>query len=166
MPQAIDQETLRSLLHYDPETGVFRWKQDSGATRAGDEAGRVYRWPTSSYRRICINGQRCFAHRLAFLYMTGAWPVSEVDHIDGDGLNNRWHNLREATRTENQRNSRVRPINKCGLKGVSPHRGKYQATIAVNRKKIYLGLCKTPEEAHELYCAAAQRYFGTFARAT
>lgn len=88
-----------------------------------------------------------------------------VDHINGDGLDNRRKNLRLATTQQNRGNA-TSHSNATGYKGVSWHKQgkKYQAKIKVNNKTIYLGLHKTAEEAHAAYCEAAVKYFGEFAR--
>ena len=79
---------------------------------------------------------------------------------------NRWENLREATRTQNNANMRVRIDNRCGLKGVSYHKvaKKWAAKVHLNGEGIYLGLFLTPQEAHDAYAAAAEKIFGEFAR--
>lgn len=88
----------------------------------------------------------------------------EVDHIDGDGLNNIRSNLRLATRTQNSRNRRGTGYN--GLKGIAIHKfsGLWQAKIRANAKQIHLGYFKTPEAAAHAYDAAARQYHGEFAR--
>lgn len=91
-------------------------------------------------------------------------PGEEVDHIDSDTFNNRRDNLRVATRAQNTRNTKLRSNNTSGYKGVSWHKYAWMAQIMFEGKKIYLGLFKTPEEAHEAYCEAAKKYFGEFAR--
>lgn len=88
-----------------------------------------------------------------------------VDHIDGDGLNNRRNNLRPATNAQNVRNSRKRTTNTSGFKGVSwnkEHR-KWRAEIMARGKKKFLGLFNTAEEAHKAYCEAAEQLHGEFA---
>jgi hypothetical protein len=94
--------------------------------------------------------------------MTGKFPEQEIDHIDGDGTNNRWENLREATRAQN--NANCRGYNKCGIKGVYQRGPSWIAQISPNGgRSIHLGCFRTPEEAHAAYLAAAHKYFGEFA---
>lgn len=162
---ALDQRRLKELLHYDPETGLFRWKVCRKRPKAnpGDVAGK--RHPSQAYIRIGFDGWMWLAHRLAFLYMAGEWPGEQVDHIDGDPLNNKWSNLRAATPAENLSNARRRRANKSGYKGVSRIRNKWRAAITKNGKCHYLGVFETPEQAHAAYCAAAVKLAGQFARA-
>lgn len=90
----------------------------------------------------------------------------EVDHIDGDGLNNRRSNLRCATKSQNQRNSRRNCLNTSGFKGVHWYESKrrWQAQIMLNKKQHHLGYFKTAEEAHSAYVAASERLHGEFGR--
>ena len=88
----------------------------------------------------------------------------DVDHIDGNGLNNRRSNLRVCTRSENQRNRKVSKRNKLGLKGVyyCKHNKVFMASIKSDKKYIKLGQYSTPEQAYEAYCNAAKIYHGEF----
>ena len=97
----VSAERLRELLHYDPETGIFRWRNWRTGP-AKETAGR----PSQRYLQIQVDGRRYQAHRLAILYVTGVWPPDVVDHIDGDGFNNRIANLRSATKSQNLHNRR------------------------------------------------------------
>ncbi len=159
---------LREVLHYDPETGAFTWlRVRSGVSSAGKAAGSVFTHPNTGHRYLIIGVfcQRYRAHRLAVFYMTGQWPSDEVDHKDGDGLNNRWDNLRVATRSQNHANSKRASDNTTGFKGVRKQRnGRYQARIAIKGKRLHLGTFQTPEAAHAAYCKAAKELFGEFAR--
>lgn len=91
-----------------------------------------------------------------------------VDHINGNGLDNRRANLRLCTKQQNSQNRSLKSTNKLGLKGVQfvkGYKSPYRAKIILSGKHVYLGHYATPEEAHEAYCKAAQFYFGEFWRA-
>lgn len=92
----------------------------------------------------------------------------EVDHIDGDGLNNQRCNLRHATRTQNKTNTGKYRNNKSGFKGVywDPRANKWRAQIRANGKKYCLGLFTEAEDAHAAYCAASDAHHGAFGRHT
>lgn len=149
-------DRLRELLHYDPCTGVFtRLVSLSHRTKVGDVAGVEH---GNGYLRINVDAQRYFAHRLAWLYMTGSWPTGEVDHIDGARGNNRWENLRDVTRSENNQNHRAaRSDSRSGLIGVIKHGPSYRARITVNRKVHLLGVFPTPQAAFGAYLDAKRR---------
>lgn len=148
---AQQQEELKRLLDYCPDTGFFRWKvKRPGKIQIGDIAGTVIQ------ERIYIRfeGKQQMAHRLAHLYMTGSHPVEAIDHRDGNPSNNAWLNLRECTLRQNGQNRKVSKANKSGFLGVSKHRCGWQSTIAKDGKYHHLGLFKTPEEAHQAYLKA------------
>ena len=163
----LTQEYLKECLHYDPETGIFRWKKEPRPNRPliGQITGVTDEY---GYVRIQIGSKRYRAHRLAFLYMTGAWPTNQVDHRDLNRSNNRWGNLRDATQGQNSSNHPTHKNNKVGLKGVGKKtdgRSKpYAAHISINNKKYHLGYFATPEDAHAAYVAAAETNFSEFAR--
>lgn len=145
---------VRELLDYNPDTGVFTWKiSPAQRIKRGTVAGAA-----AEYVRIQIGGRKLRAHRLAWLYMTGAWPTQEVDHIDGDPLNNRWANLRNVSRVVNMQNQRqARSDNPTKLLGAHPHGRGYASTINVRGQTHYLGRFSTPEAAHAAYVAAKRR---------
>lgn len=91
--------------------------------------------------------------------------TEEVDHINGNGLDNRRENLRLANRAQQNRNTRMKRNNTSGFKGVSYHKpnNRWCAYITVNSKTVYLGSFLTPEEAHEAYCKKATEVYGEFA---
>lgn len=155
----LSADRLREMLHYEPLTGVFTWRVTRcGRAIAGAAAGRV----SGGYWKINVEGQTHAAHRLAWLYMTGARPVNVVDHIDTDRLNNRWVNLRDIPQTINLQNRhKARVDNRsAGLLGVSryPINGKFQARIQVDGKSRSLGYFATPEEAHGAYVRAKRQF--------
>lgn len=143
---SITQKQLKNLLHYNPETGVFTWLENRQCVKKGDCAG----WDSGiGYMRITVMGKTYYSHQLAFLYMTGDF-AKEIDHINRSRGDNRWGNLRETNRSENMLNSNMYPSNTTGFRGVSPHKnGGFVANITINKKRIYLGKFKTPEEAYE-----------------
>lgn len=156
-------ERLLVLLFYNPETGLFYWRVDRGAAKVGDVAG--YRHD-DGYVRIGLDGKHYKAHRLAWFYMTGLWPAEDVDHRDLNRSNNRWSNLRSATRAQNHANRKAQKRNRLGLKGVSRTRaGKFTAMINKNKVRTHLGTFATAAEAHAAYAKAATVLHGEFGRA-
>lgn len=150
--QSIDLSALREKLAYDAETGVFLWKSSGSNVRANGSAAGTLRH--DGYIQIKVLGQLNQAHRLAWFYSYGVWPTT-LDHINGLRADNRLANLREVSAGGNLRNQR-RPQrhNKAGFLGVSPCRGRFLATIVVNKRQLRLGYFATPEEAHEVYVRA------------
>lgn len=153
-------DRLREVLSYNPETGKLTWRvRMSQRVKSGDEAGSL---GVDGYVHICVDGRRMRAHRVIFAIMKGYWPKLDVEHEDLDKTNNRWLNLREANDSQNHANTRAR--GKVGLKGVSQHRGSFQARIKINGRDIYLGTFKTAKAAHAAYVVKAKELFGEFAR--
>lgn len=151
---------LHGILVYAPSTGLWRNKITRNyKALAGEIAGCLNKSDGRWYLKV--NGVRYSASRLAWFYMKGTWPKKDVEHWDGDKLNNKWANFRLATRTENQGNSRSR----VPLKGVTQVRtGKYTAQIQKRFRKIHLGTFDTAEQAHLAYVEAAQKMYGSFSR--
>lgn len=164
----ITQDQLKRVMSYDHTTGIFRWAikpRQRSRPAMGSEAGGIN--TTTGYKTIQIDGRRYQAHRLAWLYMTGEWPIEDIDHINNNKADNRFENLRQATRSQNHHNKGPMPFNTSGYKGVTFHKGagKWMARVAdVDGSQIYLGLFPTPEAAYEAYCHAAKRLHGEFAR--
>lgn len=155
-------EQVIALLIYDPHTGKFFHRTGRDGVRALSVAGSADR---HGYIRIHLKNKKYFAHRLAFLIMIGRWPAHQVDHVNGVRHDNRWSNLREATRTQNTANSRLMATNALGVKGVDwrPREKKFRAQIKVAGKKLHLGYFASIEEASDAYVLAANCYFGEFA---
>lgn len=160
----ISHGRLREVLNYDPLSGEFYWRITLSSRRlAGALAGSVNKH--HGYIEIGIDGVVYRAHRLAYFYMTKEWPEECVDHIDLIRSNNKWTNIRKATRSQNQKNTRVRGDSKSGLKGAFLRSsGTYSSKIKVGGKVFCLGTFNTPEEAHAAYCEAAHKYNGEIAR--
>ena len=123
MPKSIlSQQQVKALLHYSPDTGIFTWKKRHVSSRYDLRFNRhtagnpiPTRPESNGYIRVRLNGRLYLTHRLAFLYMTGKWPKNEVDHINRIRGDNRWCNLRDVTKSANQRNRKGRGFHK--LKG-------------------------------------------------
>ena len=82
MKRSLDGKSLRSLLDYNPDTGIFWWRmQPSRSVKAGAAAGSV---SSKGYIVIRINGMKFMAHRLAWLHTHGVWPEHEIDHLNGN----------------------------------------------------------------------------------
>ena len=155
--ERLTRARLRELLHYDRDTGEFRWWR-----RVGDE---VQLGEKAGYLEIRIDGRAYQAHQLAWRYKTGRWCRPLIDHRDGDGTNNRWTNLRQATPSQNTANSRRPRHNTSGYKGVSLRTsGRWRAVVCNKGRLISLGTFATPEAAHAAYAATARKLFGEFAR--
>lgn len=157
----LTQERLKELLSYDPETGVFVWvKRTGNQYTIGMVAGCLH-W--KGYLRIQIDRKKYFAHRLAWLYITGVFPPNETDHINRNRADNRFVNLREVTGSQNQHNSNKSLSNTSGFKGVSyhTHSKKWHAYIKLNHARKHLGYFSTPEEASAAYLAAKPIYHPT-----
>jgi hypothetical protein len=154
--ERLTQAALRRLLQYDPESGHFTWKVNSGGPkRAGTLAGVNNRL---GYRVIRINQKLMYAHRLAWIWMTGAEAPEEIDHINGDKSDNSWANLRAVNRSENMLNTfRAWKHNKStGILGVS--RTKTGAPFRATLRNKHLGQFDTAEQAKAAYeKAKAQR---------
>jgi len=148
------QSRLHELLRYNTETGIFVWiARTSNRIKIGDIAGTLSK--RDGYVRISVDGIIYLAHRLMWLYMTGKFPTSEVDHKNTVRNDNRWENLREATRLINVQNQRrARKDNCTGFLGVRKMKGNFQANIRVNGRSLNCGTFPTPELAHEAYLTA------------
>lgn len=153
-------DRLREVLSFDPETGDIRWRQPGPKRRVGRVAGTEI----NGYRAIGIDGTILLAHRIAWALMTGEWPTMEIDHVDGNRSNNRWANLRQATRTENAQNLHgVRRNNTSGYTGVSWSKScrKWIAQISINGRAVVLGQWDDPAMAHESYLANKRMFHPT-----
>lgn len=164
---------LLELISYDPATGLFTLRKTTRIRSAGtvinknkirvQRSGRKVRVTT-----VHVSGLRATrAGRVAWFYMTGEWPAVEVDHQDNDGWNQKWDNIREASRSQNQANTRRYKSNSSGKKCVFPS-GRtarpWRAQIQKDKRRISLGNFETKDDAYAAYMAAAQSLHGDFAR--
>lgn len=154
MPTA---EDVRKLLHYDPETGVFRWRprtaamfkagrrhsaehraENWNAQHAGEIAGATH---PSGYQSVRIGSARYYLHRVGWLLVHDTWPDGEIDHVDHDRGNNRIANLRAVDRRGNGTNASRARNNASGTTGVSwkADKCRWRSEIKVRGRKIHLG---------------------------
>ena len=172
MSKAPTAEQARARFLYDPATGVLTRKAFT------DKSGRLFtrgagRQVTTvskhgrGYLHVALCGRPYLVHRVIFLMQTGRWPRFDVDHINGDCADNRWLNLRPASRSQNCANRGAAPSNKSGYKGVSlcADTGLWRARIKFKGKQACLGRFPSPFEAHAAYVVAAKRVHGQYARA-
>lgn len=167
-------QELRRRLSYDPGTGIMTWR--ARPTSDFSDERYAHSWNTrrvgkpaeslseSGYKVVRFNGALYRAHRLIWKLVTGVDPIEQVDHINLDRGDNRWSNLREATRSQNAFNTA--PRSRAGMpKGVSRQRGgNFYALIMVRGRRIYLGTHRTLDAAAAAYSAAARQFVGEFAR--
>ena len=160
-PTSIDE--LKKLLAYDANTGLIFWRVDRPLRKAGSQA--FINNANGGYLCGTVNNKTRLAHRVAWALHYGEWPDLHIDHINGDRKDNRIINLRLATIGENLRNKPVGDKNKSGFKGVSwdKAKGRWRASISLNKKHKHLGYFSDPMEAHSAYCMEAERLHGEFA---
>lgn len=160
MKRRISRKRLKTLLHYDPETGeLTRLKNATRSDLVGQAAGTI---TTHGYVSVCVDGQAYQAHVLIWYYVTGRWPPRFLDHENTVRHNNRWTNLRLATRQQNNANSVVSKNNLLRVKGVR-RISKNRFNARLGQKS--LGCFSTVAAASAAYESAAERAYGAFARA-
>lgn len=156
---------LRKLMRYDPDSGCIYWhKRDiSDYPEKTKGVDKICAYWNSAYAGKPVGGGRdkdgylkCVvmskayqAHRVAWAIYYGAWPDDQIDHINGQKDDNRIHNLRVVSFSENQKNKPKSVRNKSGIIGVHFYKptGKWVASICVNRKRMQLGSFDTIEQA-------------------
>lgn len=151
----------RDIWSYDPETGDFFWKISPkydipAGLRAGSFDGK--------YWRLNFKGRVYKASRVAWLYMTGLWPVHQIDHINGGKADDRFSNLREATNAQNSLNRKVKTSNKLGVKGVHKKRYGFVAQAVIGGRYVLNKQFRTLEAAKAAYDAAVAKAHGQYAR--
>lgn len=156
-------EQIQELFTYDPDTGFIYWKALGGGKIKKKPAGTI---ENNGYLGIVIGKQRIRAHRIAWVLHHGKWPDDQIDHINGNGLDNRICNLREATNSQNSKNTKKPKNNTSGLIGVhfEKYTQRWRACIKVNYKQINLGRFVNFDEAVFARKEAEKKYFGEWAR--
>lgn len=163
----MERELLTHLFDIDFRAGKLFWRNPpkQHPRLLGTEAGcpRANR-NGKKYWVVKIGGKAFKRGRLMFLAFHGVMPDPQVDHWDGNSLNDKPGNLREATGTQNAWNHRKRARRIPLPMGVrSMKSGRFQARIAVNKKMIHLGAFETPDLAHAKYIEARKEFYREFA---
>ena len=175
MKSVPEPEIVKELLSYDPETGKFYWKfRDEKWFRSSrlKTAKQHATWWNSrfggrealsaingtGYRTGAILKVSVKAHRVAWAIMTGEWPTEEIDHIDHDRANNRWKNLRPVSYSSNRKNMKLYATNRSGVPGAIWRRERWEVTISVLGRRIYIGRFRSLAEALEARTQAQIRH--------
>lgn len=175
----VTPDYVKECFEYDPSSGKLTWKErpphhfptDRGwrifnRCYAGNETGSK---DNMGYLIVLIGGRPYPAHRVIWAWMKGEWPPEMVDHINGVRDDNRWCNLRKATREENRWNSFIRKDNSTGVKGVgkpvirADGRPAWRAVIRVNKVVKHLGYFASKEDAAKVVKEAREKLHGEFA---
>ncbi len=150
-------ETL--LENFEYKNNDLYWKTPNQGRSLNRPAGCVKQ---DGYREINFDRTHYRAHRLVWCYHNGNMPTKDIDHIDGNRLNNNIENLREATHQQNMQNSKIQKNNKSGYKGVHFNKRSKKWRAKIQGKLI--GSFDTPELAYEAYQEKAKIIFGEFNR--
>lgn len=156
-------DRLREVLNFDPDTGQFTWcKSLSLRGRVGERAGHSQK---DGRVIVGIDGVSYLAHRLAWLYTHGAWPLNLIDHINRDNSDNRLVNLRQATSSENKLNADAHRDSVTGLKGITFDRSRARWVVQLSKKgrKSIAKRFVSKAEAIEFYRQKSVEYHGEFA---
>jgi hypothetical protein len=160
-----DPSIVRQHFDYNPETGELRWRIGSRRRKAGELAGGAVK---SEKGRMSLGFQNkdYKVHIIAWVCQTGEWPKHQIDHINENPSDNRWENLRAATKSQNMRNISKIKSNTSGFKGVGWHKQteKWRAYIIADGRTYHLGLFPSKEDAAKAYADAAIRLHGSFAK--
>lgn len=176
MPRPIPAaQFVRECFEYSPDTGELVWRRRPlhhfksprgewqwNARYAGTVAGSTH---SGGYVQVVVNKKKLFAHRIAWVFISGSWPTDEIDHINGDKSDNRKDNLRAATHSENGRNKKISSRNTSGAKGVHwfDRTQKWSAHLNIGGRQTTLGYFDTIAEAAESVRAAREIHHGAFA---
>jgi hypothetical protein len=158
--QLLTQRRLKEVVKYDRREGFFYWKISTGKASRGSVAGHT---DSGGYTKISIDGVKYFAHRLAWFYVHGMWPLQNIDHKDLCRSNNRLTNLRDIGQSLNGLNGPIRRNNSSGYTGVSydARRHNWVAYIHQNYRKKHLGAFTNRQQAADARSVAIAIAFQT-----
>lgn len=159
-PRKLDIQSLRKLFHYDHETGELYWKERTIDQCSSEHAMKSF---NNKKAGTLVGGKRCNGHGNIYLHVKVnalthlvhrlCWAIyyneqpKYIDHVNGDGTDNRISNLRSTTLKENNRNMRLFKTNTSGFCGVGQTGGRWEAHISLDNTPVNLGIYDTKEEA-------------------
>lgn len=144
---------VNEIFTYNKELGKLYWNIKKQKVKIGSEVGTIIYRKSNSYLYVRVENKLYAVHRIIWFIENGKWPSDQIDHIDGDGLNNKIENLRDVRQSANMRNRKMSSNNKTGGTGVTIRKSKlkglrYRSEIVDNNgKNIHLGTFDTLEEA-------------------
>lgn len=168
-----DQDYLRQCLDYDPVTSSLTWRERPPGHFKDERSWKIWNtryrgmavggYRASLHIRVALDGVRYLSHRVIWKLATGT-ETPEIDHKNRDGRDNRWINLRVASRPQNQVNRSMQSNNTTGFRGVIFRKssGRYLAQIYYDGKTKYLGSFTNAEEADKTYREFGERLHGEF----
>lgn len=142
----LNQDKVRGLFGYDPLTGILRWKiQPRANVKMGREAG----WVMDGWKFVMIEQKTYPVSCVIWLWMTGKYPIGQIDHKDRCRSNNKWANLREVPQDINKQNKGLQCNNKSGVRGTYWNKAikKWHTQISVKGKRKHLGFFNSLVEA-------------------
>jgi hypothetical protein len=151
------------MLKYDPNTGLLFWIESKQGRKKDKPAGTKCK---DGYHGICFGNQRIRTHRVVYALVNGVWPDDQIDHKNGDPLDNKLDNLRLATNKQNGKNLRIKSNNTSGVTGVTWDKAnnKWRSVIKADGKSISLGRFIKFEDAVKARKNAEIKYFGEWRR--
>lgn len=144
----ISADVLKELVFYDPVTGDFTLRKatrDKGVGESPEHISPIGYSVVTLPRSVVGTRHQEYSHRLAFLYMTGSFPVGIVDHLDGNKLNNSWDNIKDGNRQDNQKNMKKSAANTSGISGVFWDKSRSKWLVQVGKK--FYGRFSVKEDA-------------------
>lgn len=160
---SINNQDLKNIVHYDETSGAFTWLKSGKGVPKSRSAGTKN---AAGYVQIQIKGRLYYAHRLAWLYMTGEWPKGQIDHVNLCKDDNSWSNLREAEEDQNKWNLGLSRHNKSGVKGVSfdQRTQRWRVRVCVSGACRSAGYFDSIEDAARAASDFRKLHHGSYAR--
>jgi|TARA_R110000787_G_scaffold14422_2_gene44523 hypothetical protein len=152
--------TYEEAIHafsYNPDTGELLWRNNYGTNA---KVGNVAGYLDKNYQKLRFKTKSYLVHRVIWLIVNGQFPDNQIDHIDGNKLNNKIENLRDVDNETNGRNRSMNKNNTSGMTGVTLDKrsGKWKASIIFKGNRMYLGYfgdfelaCLVRKEAEHKY---------------